>query len=125
MIAWPRNLDGGVCAAFPNWEVSTMKIWAEVEVEDSAFWQLMARAIPRGRLLPTAEPPKKVVAEGEPTHDRWMRVNEGAKYASVSRSLLYEACASGRLRHARVGESGTIRLRKAWIDEWMTQGFAT
>lgn len=98
-----------------------MKISAEFEVEDSAFWQLVTRATPRARLLPTAKPPQKAVAEDEPTHDRWMRVNEGAKYTSVSRSLMYEACASGKLRHARVGEGGTIRLRKAWIDEWMTR----
>jgi excisionase family DNA binding protein len=98
-----------------------MKISAEFEVEDSAFWQMMTRGVPRGHWLPTAAPPQKTVAEDQPTNDRWMRVNEGAKYASVSRSLLYKACASGRLRHARVGESGTIRLRKAWIDDWMTR----
>ena len=102
-----------------------MKILAELEVEDCAFWQMMARAIPHGRLLPTAEPPQKAIAEDEPTNDRWMRVSEGAKYASVSRTLMYEACASGKLRHARVGEGGTVRLRKAWIDEWMTQGLTT
>ena len=98
-----------------------MKISAEFEVEDSVFWQFVAHAVPRGRALPTALPPQKLVAEDEPTHDRWMRVNEGAKYASVSRTLMYEACASGKLRHARVGEGGTIRLRKAWIDEWITR----
>ena len=98
-----------------------MKSSAEFEVEDSAFWQVMARAVPRGRWLPTAEPPQKAVAEDQPTSDRWMRVNEGAKCASVSRTLMYEACASGKLRHARVGEGGTIRLRKAGIDEWMTR----
>ena len=98
-----------------------MKILAEFEVEDSAFWQMMARPSPRGRLLPTAEPPRKTVSEDVPANDRWMRVSEGAKYASVSRTLMYEACASGKLRHTRVGEGGTIRLRKAWIDEWMTR----
>jgi hypothetical protein len=54
-----------------------MKISAEFEVEDSAFWQIVAHAVPRGRALPTALPPQKAVAEDEPTHDRSAGLSRG------------------------------------------------
>ena len=98
-----------------------MKVLAELEIEESVFWQMVSRSVPRVSTQRLPEQPEPRVQPEDSPNDRWMRVNEGAKYASVSRTLMYEACASGRLRHARVGEGGTIRLRKAWIDEWMTR----
>jgi len=95
-----------------------MKILAEIDVDENTFWQLVARLVPQLQRITTPTP--EAAREEQLPTDRWFRVNEAAKYASLSRSMIYEACASGSLRHARVGNGGAIRLRKDWIDDWMT-----
>ena len=49
----------------------------------------------------------------------WLTVAEGAEYSGVSRDTIYTACERGELRHARIGGLRAIRLRSAWIDEWI------
>ena len=98
-----------------------MRILAEFEVAEPTFWQFVARTVPQLSRIAMSPPAPEATREEETPTDRWMRVADAAKYASVSRTLLYEACASGRLKCARVGIGGAIRVRKPWIDEWMTR----
>jgi len=49
----------------------------------------------------------------------WLNVTEGAEYAGVSRDTIYTACERGELRHARISGRRAIRLKPAWIDEWI------
>jgi excisionase family DNA binding protein len=49
----------------------------------------------------------------------WLTVAEGAEYAGVSRDTIYTACERRELRHARVGGRRAIRVKPAWIDEWL------
>ena len=47
----------------------------------------------------------------------WMTIQEAATYLGVGVDIIYDACSSGGLRHARFGHR-TIRLRREWIDQW-------
>jgi excisionase family DNA binding protein len=49
----------------------------------------------------------------------WLKVTEGAEYAGVSRDTIYTAVERGELRHIRIGGRRSIRLKPAWIDEWL------
>ncbi|CAN5849894.1 hypothetical protein BH18ACI5_BH18ACI5_04310 [soil metagenome] len=49
----------------------------------------------------------------------WLTVEQGAARALVSRAIIYKACKSKQLRHARVGGRRDIRLRAEWIDAWL------
>ncbi|ODS54084.1 MAG: hypothetical protein ABS36_11600 [Acidobacteria bacterium SCN 69-37] len=51
----------------------------------------------------------------------WLTVGEGADHANVSRDTIYTACERHELRHVRISGRRTIRLRAAWVDEWMEQ----
>jgi excisionase family DNA binding protein len=53
------------------------------------------------------------------TMKTWLTVAEGAEYAGVSRDTIYTACERRELRHARIGGRRSIRLKPAWIDEWL------
>jgi excisionase family DNA binding protein len=47
----------------------------------------------------------------------WMTPREAAAYLGVGVDTIYDACAAGGLRHAKLGHR-TIRLRRDWIDMW-------
>jgi excisionase family DNA binding protein len=49
----------------------------------------------------------------------WLKVTEAADYAGVSRDTIYTAVERGELRHIRIGGRRSIRLKPAWIDEWL------
>jgi excisionase family DNA binding protein len=49
----------------------------------------------------------------------WLTVAEGAEYAGVSRDTIYTACERREIHHVRVGGRRAIRLKPAWIDEWL------
>ena len=49
----------------------------------------------------------------------WLTVAEAAKYLSVNADFIYDACATGGLRHARLGGRRSIRTRQKWLDDWM------
>jgi len=47
----------------------------------------------------------------------WVSPREAADYLGVGVDTIYEACAAGSLKHAKLGYR-TIRLRREWIDRW-------
>jgi len=47
----------------------------------------------------------------------WLTIRETAQYLRVGVDLIYDACAVGGLRHAKLGHR-TIRLRREWVDAW-------
>ena len=49
----------------------------------------------------------------------WLSVGEGAEYAGVSRDTIYTACERKELRHARISDRRSIRLKPEWIDAWL------
>ena len=49
----------------------------------------------------------------------WLTVTEAAEYAGVSRDTIYTACERSELRHARISGRRSIRVKAAWIDEWL------
>ena len=49
----------------------------------------------------------------------WLTVAEGAEHAGVSRDTIYTACERREIHHVRVGGRRAIRLKAAWIDEWL------
>ena len=51
----------------------------------------------------------------------WLNVTEAAEYAGVSRDTIYTACERRELRHARLSGRRSIRVKAAWIDEWLEQ----
>jgi excisionase family DNA binding protein len=51
----------------------------------------------------------------------WLTVTQAAEYAGVSRDTIYTACERREIRHARLGGRRAIRLKPAWIDEWLEQ----
>lgn len=50
----------------------------------------------------------------------WISPKEAASYAGVGVDKIYEACQTGKLRHAKLGHS-TIRLRREWVDAWIME----
>jgi excisionase family DNA binding protein len=49
----------------------------------------------------------------------WLTVEQAAKYAQLSERVIYEACRSHRLRHVRIDDRRSVRLRAEWIDAWL------
>ena len=49
----------------------------------------------------------------------WLTVRQAAEYLGLSPDTIYDACARGHLRHARVGGRRSIRLRTEWLDAWL------
>jgi excisionase family DNA binding protein len=55
------------------------------------------------------------ISEGR--ESTWMTPREAAVYLGVGVDTIYDACAAGGLKYARLGHR-TIRLRREWIDRW-------
>ena len=49
----------------------------------------------------------------------WLTVAEAAEYSGVSRDTIYTACERRELRHARLHGRRAIRVKSAWLDEWL------
>jgi excisionase family DNA binding protein len=49
----------------------------------------------------------------------WLTVQDAASHAGVSRDTIYTACERGELRHVKVRGRKAIRMRAAWIDDWL------
>ncbi len=96
-----------------------MRLFVELDIDETLLPELLARN--RARLVATP-PSKPEQPQSRSPEKRWLRVTEAAKYAAVSRSAMYEAIASGRLRHARPGGGSSIRLVPEWVDSWMESG---
>ncbi len=96
-----------------------MRVFVELDIDETLLPELMARH----RAREVAKPPsKQEQPQSRSSEKRWLRVTEAAKYAAVSRSAMYEAIASGRLRHARPSGGSSIRLLAEWVDNWMESG---
>ena len=52
--------------------------------------------------------------EDEPA---WLTPQDAAVYLHVGVDIIYDACATGGLKHSKLGHR-TIRIRREWIDLW-------
>jgi excisionase family DNA binding protein len=59
--------------------------------------------------------PKSTVRIHNP---EWLTPRKVAEYLQTGVDLIYDACAEGGLKHAKLGHR-TIRLRRAWVDNWV------
>jgi excisionase family DNA binding protein len=50
--------------------------------------------------------------------DEWLTPREVAEYLRTGVDLIYDACATGGLKHVKLGHR-TIRVRRAWVDAWI------
>ena len=51
----------------------------------------------------------------------WLTVGQAAKIVQCGRKLLYRAVRCGDLRAARIGARRDIRIRRDWLDEYLTR----
>ena len=95
-----------------------MRVFVELDVEDAVLALLLdrRRAAPTAVSLPASSPPPRALDQEQ----RWLRVKEAARYASVSTSTIYDVCARGELQNARVGGNRSVRLLRDWIDAWLS-----
>lgn len=47
----------------------------------------------------------------------WLTPREVAEHLHTGVDLIYDACATGGLKHVKLGYR-TIRVRRAWVDAW-------
>jgi len=60
----------------------------------------------------------KAISEREVAREPiWLTPRQAADYLGVGVDIIYDACAAGGLKHAKLGHR-TIRLRRDWIDRW-------
>ncbi len=52
------------------------------------------------------------------TGSAWITPRQAAAYLGVGVDTIYDACATGALKHVKLGHR-TIRLRREWIDRWV------
>ncbi len=52
----------------------------------------------------------------------WLTVAEAAQRARCGTKLIYREVNAGRLQAVRVGGRREIRLRAAWLDDWLLAG---
>jgi excisionase family DNA binding protein len=58
------------------------------------------------------------VSKAAQNNVEWLTIPEVAEYLQTGVDMIYDACAIGGLKHARLGHR-TIRVRRAWVDEWV------
>ena len=77
-----------------------MRVFVELDVEDAVLALLLdrRRAAPTAVSLPASSPPPRALDQEQ----RWLRVKEAARYASVSTSTIYDAW---RVANCRTHES--------------------
>ena len=51
--------------------------------------------------------------------DEWLDLNAAAAEVKTSTATLRREARRGTLRHARIGGRKSIRLRRAWLTEWL------
>jgi excisionase family DNA binding protein len=49
----------------------------------------------------------------------WLTPTQAAQYAQVGRRAIYREVRSGRLRAARIGGKGEIRILRLWLDDFL------
>lgn len=70
--------------------------------------------------LVTNEPPRRK-PRTLPVSATWLSPKQAADRLGIGVSMIYAACADGRLRHFKPGHS-TIRIRPEWLDAWADAG---
>lgn len=60
---------------------------------------------------------KRTSAQTSAHASSWVTPRQAATYIGVGVDTIYEACATGDLKHVKLGYR-TIRLRREWIDRW-------
>ncbi len=58
-------------------------------------------------------------AAGRLSATAWLTVGEAAQHARCGVKLIYREVKAGRLQVVRLGGRREIRLRAAWIDDWL------
>ena len=61
---------------------------------------------------------KQPAAKGQPQKG-WLSPLEAAEFVSLHVDTIYDACATGGLKHSRLTRRGKIRIKVEWLDEWM------
>lgn len=51
----------------------------------------------------------------------WFTPIQAAAWINVHVDFIYNACASGGLKHSALGGRRNIRIKREWLDEWMVQ----
>jgi excisionase family DNA binding protein len=49
----------------------------------------------------------------------WLTAQQAAQHIGAGVALIYDACATGGLKHVRLCGKRNIRLRQEWVDAWM------
>lgn len=57
------------------------------------------------------------LATVEQDSDAWMTVSSASEYVGVTKTVIYDAVASGRLEAGRAGRS--IRIKRSEVDAWL------
>jgi excisionase family DNA binding protein len=50
----------------------------------------------------------------------WLTPVEAASYAKVGKRAIYSHVRGGRLRAARIGGKGELRILRDWLDDFLT-----
>src|SRR5262245_47198856 len=72
--------------------------------------------------MPTTpiDPPNAVAPSSESSsRSPWLTVREAAERARCSTKFVYAQIKRGKLRAARLGVRGELRLHRDWIDAWI------
>jgi excisionase family DNA binding protein len=52
--------------------------------------------------------------------DKYLDAKQAAVYLGISVRRIYAAVRTGTLTHVIVDQRGTVKTKKAWLDEWFT-----
>jgi excisionase family DNA binding protein len=63
----------------------------------------------------TPAPRARMSADASP----WLTPTQAATYAQIGRRAIYREVRAGRLRAARIGGKGEIRILRAWLDDFL------
>jgi len=81
-----------------------------------------ARSVTRGATITMARPIPEVSpvkTPASPDAPSWLLPREAAAFARTGLSTIYREVRAGRLKAARINGRRELRIRPAWISEWM------
>ena len=61
---------------------------------------------------------KSAASKAAKNNPEWLTLQDVAEYLQTGVDMIYDACAMGGLKHARLGHR-TIRVRRDWVDAWV------
>ena len=92
----------------PPFEPSTPRFLSGITLRDRVLGRMVIKRAPRTTGI---------------NSDDWLTPREVAEYLRTGVDLIYDACATGGLKHVKLGHR-TIRVRRVWVDAW-TEAKAT